>query len=91
MSWGENGSCPDCGAKRGQKHSIGCEWDQCPVCGIQAIQCFEHCYREDGHPRLSFIRGRIRMKDWETILKDQQMYRRSLAIVEPKEELKEEP
>jgi hypothetical protein len=24
-------SCPDCGAKRGQKHSIGCEWDQCPV------------------------------------------------------------
>jgi hypothetical protein len=60
-------SCPDCGAKRGQKHSIFCEWDQCPVCGIQAIQCFEHCYRKDGHRmkvRLSFIRGRIRMKDW---------------------------
>ena len=31
--------CGDCDAKVGELHSIGCDIERCPVCGLQAISC----------------------------------------------------
>jgi hypothetical protein len=32
-------SCPDCNAGRGETHQLGCDIEQCPVCGAQFIGC----------------------------------------------------
>ena len=31
--------CDDCGAPRGTFHLLGCDIEQCPRCGGQAISC----------------------------------------------------
>ena len=31
--------CPDCGALKGQYHSVGCDQESCPACKGQAITC----------------------------------------------------
>lgn len=38
--WVESGErCPDCGAKYGYYHHLGCDVERCPVCGDQQIGC----------------------------------------------------
>jgi hypothetical protein len=32
-------ACPDCGVRKGQLHVRGCDIEECPVCGKQAIAC----------------------------------------------------
>lgn len=31
--------CHDCGAKVGEVHHLGCDWERCPRCGGQFITC----------------------------------------------------
>lgn len=31
--------CHDCGAKYGEYHHMGCDCEQCPICGGQLISC----------------------------------------------------
>ncbi len=31
--------CRDCGAKAGHYHHFGCDFERCPVCGLQLISC----------------------------------------------------
>ena len=31
--------CGDCGAKKGEIHLDGCDWEMCPICGHQLISC----------------------------------------------------
>ena len=33
------GTCPDCAAPFGQLHVPGCDGEECPSCGGQAISC----------------------------------------------------
>ena len=33
--------CPDCGALVGQRHQAGCDFEDCPYCGLQLVGC-EH-------------------------------------------------
>jgi hypothetical protein len=35
-------NCHDCNAKPGEQHKEGCDVARCTVCGVQAIQCYEH-------------------------------------------------
>ena len=38
--WGASDhSCHDCRAAAGQFHAVGCDVEQCPRCGEQAIMC----------------------------------------------------
>ncbi len=37
--------CRDCGVEKGQLHVIGCDVEQCAVCGNQSITC--NCRYED--------------------------------------------
>jgi hypothetical protein len=32
-------SCHDCATTTGQRHHVGCDMEQCPRCGNQAITC----------------------------------------------------
>jgi hypothetical protein len=36
--------CPDCQARIGENHVLGCDIEQCPYCGRQLISC--QCRRE---------------------------------------------
>ena len=36
---GNEGVCPDCGAKPGEYHHPGCDMERCPVCHTQLITC----------------------------------------------------
>lgn len=31
--------CGNCGAKKGEVHLDGCDWEMCPICGHQLISC----------------------------------------------------
>ena len=31
--------CHDCGAAEGEYHKPGCDWERCPVCGLQLLSC----------------------------------------------------
>ena len=34
--------CHDCSAHTGQRHHVGCDMEQCPRCGNQALTCECH-------------------------------------------------
>jgi hypothetical protein len=38
--------CPDCACKPGEFHHPGCDQEECPKCGLQAINC--QCTDPDG-------------------------------------------
>ncbi len=38
-TWLEKKKCHDCPAEPGELHEPGCDVEQCPVCGFQAISC----------------------------------------------------
>lgn len=38
IDW-ELDQCHDCGVERGELHRVGCDAEQCPVCGTQLIAC----------------------------------------------------
>lgn len=51
--------CHDCGVAEGQLHQLGCDVECCPLCGIQAINCYDHCvHPADGKLRQSFVDGK---------------------------------
>lgn len=52
------GTCHDCYVDEGEIHDLGCDMEECPVCGGQAITCFEHCVNSDGTLRDSFANGK---------------------------------
>ena len=31
--------CPDCGVGVGEYHGPGCDWEDCPYCGLQFLGC----------------------------------------------------
>ena len=31
--------CHDCSVRTGQRHHVGCDMEQCPRCGNQALTC----------------------------------------------------
>jgi hypothetical protein len=35
----KNANCTDCGSKYGNYHHPGCDYEKCPVCGLQLISC----------------------------------------------------
>jgi hypothetical protein len=35
----EGRTCPDCGARRFERHESGCDQEVCPFCGGQAAFC----------------------------------------------------
>ena len=37
--WESPGKCPDCGVAKGKYHIDGCDWEDCPRCGLQFISC----------------------------------------------------
>lgn len=34
--------CGDCGVPKGFLHVVGCDWEQCPICGNQLLSCSHH-------------------------------------------------
>jgi hypothetical protein len=42
---GKHNRCHDCGAKWGEYHHPGCDWERCPVCGGQMLT--DECADED--------------------------------------------
>lgn len=32
-------TCGDCDVRKGQLHVVGCDIEECPACGTQAISC----------------------------------------------------
>lgn len=34
-----DGRCPDCGARTGHHHHLGCDWEDCPRCRGQLVSC----------------------------------------------------
>ena len=49
--------CSDCGVEEGALHLVGCETEVCPVCGGQALACYEHCRTQAGRPRQAYLNG----------------------------------
>lgn len=41
-------TCHDCGVAVGMPHHAGCDWEECPECGMQALgcECFDFYHRE---------------------------------------------
>jgi len=64
---GTTPNCPDCGAKVGQLHVVGCDIERCSWCGHQAIGCL--CSVEDArlYPRLPWSGtwpGVVECREW---------------------------
>lgn len=45
--------CPDCNVAPGRMHHPGCDWEECPRCGGQALGC--ECYETDEAAALAAI------------------------------------
>jgi hypothetical protein len=35
----ETHPCNDCGVSKGALHLLGCDVEQCPCCGVEAVSC----------------------------------------------------
>jgi hypothetical protein len=53
----EQKRCSDCAVKLGHFHHPGCDWEECPRCGLQLISCdcnekgeFSDCVEEPANP-----------------------------------------
>ena len=61
--------CHDCGCAAGEHHSPGCDWEQCPFCGMQLIGCRcsrdVYCREDDGPEDPSASQ----YEEWESVLK----------------------